>query len=164
LPTASILYRILREDFFQSNGISSLNPANKSVPLLYHFLVLTEGWSPPRVSLRLARGSRGLAAPVPTAPTEPFNALTPTGAQVKDESTHAVPLTCLGVISWRCSANPPGEAIPATVHQCVVRPVSAPRHCATHSHTAGAPHPRKRTAEPSKGGRTPVPRSPRTTP
>jgi hypothetical protein len=32
--------------------------------------------------------------------------------------------------------------------------VSAPRHCATHSRTASAPHPRKRTAEPSKvGGR-----------
>jgi hypothetical protein len=29
--------------------------------------------------------------------------------------------------------------------------VSAPRHCATHSCTAGAPHPRKRMMEPSKG-------------
>jgi hypothetical protein len=42
--------------------------------------------------------------------------------------------------------------------------VSAPYHCAAHSHTTDAPHPRKRTAEPSKGGRTPVPRLPRTTP
>jgi hypothetical protein len=29
--------------------------------------------------------------------------------------------------------------------------VSAPRHCATHSCTAGAPHPRKRTVEPTRG-------------
>jgi hypothetical protein len=64
---------------------------------------------------------------------------------------HTVPLTRLGVISQRCSANPPGEAIPATVRHYAVRPVSAPRHYATHSRTAGAPPPRKRTAEPSKG-------------
>jgi hypothetical protein len=50
-----------------------------------------------------------------------------------------------------CSANFPGEAIPATMWRCAVRPGSTPRHCATHSRTAGTPHPRKRTAEPSKG-------------
>jgi hypothetical protein len=66
-----------------------------------------EGWSPPRESLLLARGSHGLIAPVPAPPAGTFNALTPTGTQVKDESTHAVPLTCLGVISRRCTANPP---------------------------------------------------------
>jgi hypothetical protein len=38
-----------------------------------------------------------------------------------------------------------------------VRPVTP----AAHSRTADAPHPRKGTAEPSKGGRTPVPRLPR---
>jgi hypothetical protein len=31
---------------------------------------------------------------------------------------HAVLLTRLGTISRRCSANLPGEAIPATVQQC----------------------------------------------
>jgi hypothetical protein len=51
----------------------------------------------------------------------------------------------------RCSANSPGEAIPATMWRCTVRPGSTPRHCATHSRTAGTPHPQKRTAEPSKG-------------
>jgi hypothetical protein len=66
---------------------------------------------------------------------------------------HAAPPTRLGVISRCCSANPPAEAIPATVQHCAVRLGSAPRHCATHSRTAGMPHPRKRTAEPSKGDR-----------
>jgi hypothetical protein len=64
---------------------------------------------------------------------------------------HAVHLTRLGVISRHCSTNPPGEVIPTTIRHCVVRPVSAPRHCATHSRTAGAPPPQKRTVEPSKG-------------
>jgi hypothetical protein len=31
---------------------------------------------------------------------------------------HAVPLTRLGIISQHCSANPPGEAIPAIVRHC----------------------------------------------
>jgi hypothetical protein len=114
------------------------------------------GQSPPRVrfrlarrldapsgEVRLARGSRGHTAPVPAPSTGTFNALTPAG--------HTVPLTRLGVTSRRCSTNPPGEAIPATVRHCAVRLVSAPRHFATHSRTAGGPHPRKRTAEPSKG-------------
>jgi hypothetical protein len=63
-----------------------------------------------------------------------------------------------------CSANPPGEAIPAIVRHCAVRPVSAPSHCATHSRIDQAPRPWKRTAEPSKGGQMSVPLSPRTTP
>jgi hypothetical protein len=33
----------------------------------------------------------------------------------KTNPHHVVPLTRLGIISQRCSANPPGEAIPATV-------------------------------------------------
>jgi hypothetical protein len=37
------------------------------------------------------------------------------------------------------------------VRRCAVRPGSTPRHCATHSRTAGTPHPRKRTAKPLKG-------------
>jgi hypothetical protein len=123
-----------------------------------------EGWSPPRASLRLVRGSHGLTAPAPAPPTRAFNALSPAGSQVKDESTHAIPLTRLGIISWRCSANPPGESIPTTVRHCAVRPGSAPWHCATHSRMADTQHPRKRTAEPLKRGRTPIPRSPRATP
>jgi hypothetical protein len=67
---------------------------------------------------------------------------------VKDEST---PLACLGITPRRCSANSPGEAIPATVRRRAVRPGSTPWHGATHSRTAGTPHPRERTAEPSKG-------------
>jgi hypothetical protein len=51
----------------------------------------------------------------------------------------------------RCSANSPGEAIPATMRRCALRLGSTPRHCATHSCTAGTPHPRKRMEEPSKG-------------
>jgi hypothetical protein len=80
-----------------------------------------EGWPPPRAIQRLARGSHGLAAPVPAPPAGALNALTPAG-----ESTHIVPLTRLGIISRRCSANPPGEAIPANVRHCAVRPGSAP--------------------------------------
>jgi hypothetical protein len=41
LPTASISYRILSEDFFLPNGISLPISAHKLVPLLYQFLVLT---------------------------------------------------------------------------------------------------------------------------
>jgi hypothetical protein len=85
-----------------------------------------EGWSPPWASLRLTQGPHGLAAPVPAPLTGAFNVMTPAGAQVKDESTHAIPLTLLGIISWRCSANPPGQAIPTTVRHYAVRPSSAP--------------------------------------
>jgi hypothetical protein len=88
-------------------------------------------------------GSRGHAAPVPAPPTEPFNALTTAGARRPSDAS--------GDISRHCSTNPPGEVIPATVRHCAVRPVSAPRHCATRSRTAGAPHPWKGTTEPSKG-------------
>jgi hypothetical protein len=37
----------------------------------------------------------------------------------KTNSCHVIPLTCLGIISQRCSANPPSEAIPATVRHYV---------------------------------------------
>jgi hypothetical protein len=88
-----------------------------------------------------SRASRA-AAPIPAPPAGAFNALTPAGVQVKDEST---PLR-----AW--------ESCPATAPP-------SPRHCATlcgvvgnrpaalyhHSRTVGAPHPQKRTAEPSKG-------------
>jgi hypothetical protein len=52
----------------------------------------------------------------------------------------------------RCSANSPGEAIPATVRRYAARPVSVPQHCAAHSRTVDAPCHQKRTAEPPKGG------------
>jgi hypothetical protein len=102
------------------------------------------------VSFRLARGHHGPAASIPAPPTGGFNALTFAGAQGQ-RRLHAAPLACLGTMPRRCSANPPGEAIPATVRFCAVRPVSALRHYATHSCTVGVPHPRKRTVEPSKG-------------
>jgi hypothetical protein len=56
-----------------------------------------------------------------------------------------------------CSANSRGEAIPATVRRCAAWSAT-PWHCATRSHTADAPHPRKRTTEPSKRRRTITPR------
>jgi hypothetical protein len=40
------------------------------------------------------------------------------------------------------------------VRHCAAWPATTPWHCATHSRTTNAPHPRKRTAEPSKGRRT----------
>jgi hypothetical protein len=40
------------------------------------------------------------------------------------------------------------------VRRCAAWSVTTPWHCATHSRTADAPHPRKRTADPSKGRRT----------
>jgi hypothetical protein len=45
------------------------------------------GSTAPRTRFRLARGPHGLAASIPAPPTGAFNALTFTGAQVKDEST-----------------------------------------------------------------------------
>jgi hypothetical protein len=60
-------------------------------------------------------------------------------------------VTHLGITPRHCPAYSPGEAIPATVWRCAIRLGSTLRHCATHSHTTGTPHPRKRTAEPSKG-------------
>jgi hypothetical protein len=44
------------------------------------------------------------------------------------------------------------------VRRCAAGSPTTPWHCATHSRTADAPHPRKRTAEPSKGRRTSTPR------
>jgi hypothetical protein len=40
----------------------------------------------------------------------------------KTNPRRVVPLTRLGIISRCCSANPPDEAIPATVRHCAVRP------------------------------------------
>jgi hypothetical protein len=67
-------------------------------------------------------------------------------------------MTRLGITPRHCSANSPGEAIPATVRRCAAWPATIPWHCATHSHTADAPHPRKRMAESSKGRRKTTPR------
>jgi hypothetical protein len=64
-----------------------------------------------------------------------------------------MPLTRLGITPRHCPVYSPGEAIPATMRRCAVRPGSTPRHCATRSRTAGTPRPRKETAEPSKGDR-----------
>jgi hypothetical protein len=64
----------------------------------------------------------------------------------------------LGITPRHCSTNSHGEAIPATVRRCAAWPATTPWHCATHSCTDDAPHPRKRTVEPSKGRRTTTPR------
>jgi hypothetical protein len=48
-----------------------------------------------------------------------------------------------GIASRRCPNDSLGEAIPATVWCCAIRPVSAPRHCAAYSRTANAPSPRR---------------------
>jgi hypothetical protein len=57
-----------------------------------------------------------------------------------------------------CSANSRGKAIPATVRRCAAWSATTPWHYATHSCTAGAPHPQGRTVESSKGRRTTTPR------
>jgi hypothetical protein len=44
------------------------------------------------------------------------------------------------------------------VRRCAAWSATTPWHCATHSRTANSPHPRKRTAEPSKGRRATTPR------
>jgi hypothetical protein len=67
----------------------------------------------------------------------------------KTNPRHA--LMRLGITPRHCPAYSPGEAIPATVRCCAVRPGSTSQHCATHFHTAGTLHPRKETAEPLKG-------------
>jgi hypothetical protein len=67
-------------------------------------------------------------------------------------------MTRLGITPRHCSANSHGEAIPATVQHCAAKSATTPWHCATHSRTTDAPHPRKRTPEPSKGIRTTTPR------
>jgi hypothetical protein len=56
------------------------------------------------------------------------------------------------------SANSRGAAIPTTVRRCAAWSATTPWHCATHSRTAGASHPREGTTEPSKGRRTTTPR------
>jgi hypothetical protein len=52
----------------------------------------------------------------------------------------------------------PWRGHPRTVQHCAAGSATTPWHCATHSRTADAPHPRKGTAEPSKGRRTTTPR------
>jgi hypothetical protein len=103
------------------------------------------------------QGSCGSAAPATTPPTKEFNVLT----QHKRPSKKWIPTMPslwhhLGIISRHCFANPPCEAIPATVRHCALRPVSAPWHCAAYSRTARTPHARKRTVEPLKKRQTPI--------
>jgi hypothetical protein len=66
--------------------------------------------------------------------------------------------TRLGITPRHCYANSPGEAIPTTVQRCEAGSTTTPWHYATHSRTANAPHPRKRTVGPSKGRRITTPR------
>jgi hypothetical protein len=57
--------------------------------------------------------------------------------------TYVTTLTRLGITPRCCSADPLGEAIPATMQHCEVRPVSGPWHCAAYPCTADAPSPRR---------------------
>jgi hypothetical protein len=62
---------------------------------------------------------------------------------LRHRRTRATTMTRPGIASRRCSIDSLGEAIPATVWRCAMRPVSAPRHCAAYPHTANASSPRK---------------------
>jgi hypothetical protein len=126
-----------------------------------------EGWTPPppRASPRLdrepnapsikspsrSRASRA-TAPIPAPPAGAFNALTPACVQVKGKSTplHAWE-SCPGTAPPTPLSRPLLRRLPATVRRCAARSATAPRHCTTHSRTASALRPRKRTMEPSKG-------------
>jgi hypothetical protein len=108
-----------------------------------------EGRAPPRASFRLARGDHRPAASIPAPPAGAFNALTFPGAKSKANPRHYAP----------------GNHAPALLHRlttavrhCAAWSATTPWHCTIHSRTAGAPHPRKRMAEPSKGRRTTTPR------
>jgi hypothetical protein len=125
-------------------------------PLGRNFASL-EGSTPPRANLRLARGRPKLADSAPTPPTRALNALT----RRERPGQRWIPATPapwhrLGIVSQRCSTNPPCAGavrqgwcqIRDTVPTTLVRP---PRRT-----------PRGRTAEPSKEVRMPTPRSGRT--
>jgi hypothetical protein len=103
-----------------------------------------EGWTPPRVRLRLARG---ICAPSGRSPHRSRL------SQDHRSRTHSPDRSIKCSDTTRASES---KAIPTTIRHCVVRPVSAPRHCAAHSRTARVPHPRKLMEEPSKRVRTPV--------
>jgi hypothetical protein len=101
--------------------------------------VSLEGWTPPQERLRLARGLDATSGRTP--PRSRLSRVRRSRTHSPDWSIkcsdttrapgsrvnprHAVPLIRLGIISRRCFANPPGEAIPSTVRHCAVRPVSA---------------------------------------
>jgi hypothetical protein len=145
------------------------------------------GRAPPRAGFRLAQGLDAPSSEVPsrsraehpleqgsaslehlTGPLPPY-LLPDRGIECTDmrrrtcqRRIHAT--TRLGITPRPCSANSPGEAIPATVRRCAAWPATTPWHCATHSRTTNAWHPRKRTAVLSKGRQTTTPRSHRTTP
>jgi hypothetical protein len=75
-----------------------------------------EGRTPPRANLRLARGRPELVTPAPTPPTKALNALARRGRPGQKRILATPSLRHrLGIISQRCSANPPREAIPGTI-------------------------------------------------
>jgi hypothetical protein len=117
--------------------------------------VSIESRAPPRASLRLARGHHGPATSIPAPPAGVFNALT-IRRRLGQRRIHAT--TRLGIAPRHYAANSPGDAIPALCNVVRHGQATTPWNCATHSRTADASHPRKRTAEPSKGRRTTTPR------
>jgi hypothetical protein len=52
-------------------------------------------------------------------------------------------LTRLGITPRRCSTDPLGKTILATIQHCAERPVSAPWHCAAYFRTANTSIPRR---------------------
>jgi hypothetical protein len=127
---------------------SGIPPRSRAKRPLERGLVSIESRAPPRASFHLAQGRHGPAASIPAPPVGAFNALTFAGAQVKGESA-----------SLRVWELCPGTAPPTPVGRPSPPLCDAVRHGqqqprGTRSRTADAPHPRKRTAEPSKRRRT----------
>jgi hypothetical protein len=94
--------------------------------------------------VRLARGPPRARHHHSRSHVQAFNALTPQDC--------ATTLTCLGITPRRCSTDPLGKTIPATIQHCAERSVLAPWHCAAYFHTANTSSPRRGPVEPSNGG------------
>jgi hypothetical protein len=132
------------------------------------------GWTPPRARSSLDRELNTPSSKVPsrsrTSRARCLHTCTPdrgiecTGMRRCTGQGQIYATTRLGIMPRHYSANSPGKAIPATVRRCAAWLATISWHCATHSRTADAPHPRKRTVELSKGRQTTTPRPHRTTP
>jgi hypothetical protein len=117
--------------------------------------VSIESRAPPQASLRLTRGHHGPAASIPAPPAGAFNALIIVGARVKGES---MPRSAQESRPGTMPLTPPARPSPPLCNTVRHGQATTPWHCATHSRTAYAPHPRKRMAQPSKAKRTTTPR------
>jgi hypothetical protein len=108
---------------------------------------LARGLNAPSGEVRLARGLNAPSGEVRLARGPPrarhhrsrwhvraFNALTPQDC--------ATTLMRLGITPRRCSTDPMGKTIPATIQHCAERLVSAPWHCAAYFRTTNTSSPR----------------------